>query len=321
MRTSASCFKYTPRVLTVAALTLACGLPGCGSRDEAAKSTTTSHPSVVYTTFYPTAYFTQRIAGDHVKIVNPCPADADPAFWEPDEKLIAEYQQAGLIVVNGASFEHWLTHANLPTARLVDTTAPLKDELIIIKDAFKHRHGPEGEHTHEGIDGHTWLDPINAKTQAGVIRDALIKTYPAHKDDFTKGYEALAADLDTLDQQLKGISAKLGNRALYCSHPAYNYVGRRYSWTLRTFHLIPDQVPDEATLSEVKTALSAQPSTIMLWEDGPDAPVAAIMTGLGFKNVVYAPCEALAETERAAGEDFLTVMRANIARLERALES
>ena len=50
---------------------------------------------VVYTTFYPTAYFTQRIAKDYAKVVCPVPEDEDAIFWEaykyPD--IIQKYQQ------------------------------------------------------------------------------------------------------------------------------------------------------------------------------------------------------------------------------------
>jgi len=275
---------------------------------------------VVYTTFYPTTYFTQRIAGDRAEIVCPCPADADPAFWMPDDETIAAYQQADLIIVNGASFEKWLGKATLPISRIVDTTKPLADELIVLKDAVRHTHGPSGEHSHEGIDGHTWLDPINAKTQAGEIEAALVERFPAHKEAFEQGYAALSKDLDALDARLRSLSEKISEQVLLCNHPAWNYVARRYGWQLKTFHLDPETMPGEEALNAIRTFLEDQPVTYMLWEAEPTAEIAGKMREeFELKSVVYSPGEALDKEQLEAGEDFLTVMRANVDRLEAAL--
>ena len=274
----------------------------------------------VYTTFYPTTYFTQRIAGDAVKITCAYPSDADPAFWTPDDETVTAFQGADLVVVNGASFEKGLSNVTLPESRLVDTAKPLAGELITLKDAVKHSHGPQGAHSHEGIDGHTWLDPINDKIQAEVIKKALIERLPNQAEKFEQGYAALAADLDAMDAGLKTLAGKLRDRILLCSHPAYNYVGRRYGWNLKTYHLDPEEMPSDATFIEIKNFLADHPARIMLWESEPAAEIADRMTKeLGLKNIVYSPCETLDKDEIAAGANFISVMNGNIQRLEAAL--
>ena len=274
----------------------------------------------VYTTFYPTTYFAQQIGTDAVKITCPYPVDADPAFWTPDDETVAAFQGADLIVVNGASFEKGLANITLPESRMVDTTKPLAAELIVLKGAVTHSHGPQGAHSHEGIDGHTWLDPVNAKIQAGEIKKALIERQPDHAERFEQGYAALAQKLDGLDARLKALAGKLGDRLLLCSHPAYNYVGRRYAWNLKTYHLDPEEMPADETFAEIKSYLAEHPATIMLWESEPTAEIAERMSReLGLKNAVFSPCETLDAEQIAAGEDFLTVMSGNILRLEAAL--
>jgi zinc transport system substrate-binding protein len=281
----------------------------------------TSQTPTVYTTFYPTTYFAQRIGGDRINVVNPCPAGEDPAFWMPDDQTIEAYQHADVIIVNGASFEKWVDKVTLPEARIVDTAKPFRDDFIVLKDAITHTHGPSGRHSHEGIDGHTWLDPINAKTQAGEIKDALAKRFPAHKEVFEQGYAALVKDLDALGTRLTALAGKLGDQMLLCSHPAYNYIGRRYGWQLKSFHLDPESMPDDATFNAINTYLEQQPARYMLWESEPTAEIAGRMKQeLGLESVVFSPCEALDSEQREAGEDFLTVMNENIDRLEEALE-
>ena len=56
-----------------------------------------SQKLTVYAVNYPLKYFTERIAGEHAKVVFPAPAEGDPAYWMPDAKTIAGYQKADLI--------------------------------------------------------------------------------------------------------------------------------------------------------------------------------------------------------------------------------
>jgi len=292
---------------------------GCEAEKPAAATAKAGGSPEVYTTFYPTTYFTQRIAGDKVNVACPCPAGTDPAYWMPDEKTIQAYQQADLIIINGASFEKWPGKAMLPPTRVVDTAKPLADEFIVLKDAVKHTHGPAGSHTHEGVDGHTWLDPVNAKTQASEIKKALIERFPKHKDAFEKGYAALATDLDALDASLKALSAKLGDQVLLNSHPAYNYLARRYGWKVKYFHLDPTEMPSDATFAKVKASVEQTHAKIMLWESEPTEDIAARFAALGLKNVVFSPCEGLDAEELRSGKDFMSVMRDNISRLGKSL--
>ncbi len=274
----------------------------------------------IYTTFYPTTYFAERIGAGSVAVVCPCPAGVDPAWWMPDDKIVQAYQQADLIIINGASFEKWLDKVTLPESRLVDTTRPLADEFIMLSDAVTHSHGPRGTHSHAGIDGHTWLDPVNAKIQAGQIKEALVKRLPDHRSTFEQGYAALASDLDALNSRLKALTANVADQTLLNSHPAYNYLARRYGWRVKYFHLDPATMPDSATLSEIGVFLEHQPAKYLLWESEPSAEIAARLREVhGLESIVWSPCESLEAKRIEDGEDFLSVMNANVDRLQKAL--
>jgi zinc transport system substrate-binding protein len=143
---------------------------------------------------------------------------------------------------------------------------------------------------------------------------------PDHAETFEQGYAALVKDLDALDARLKALTPKLSDRVVLCSHPAYNYVGRRYAWNLKTYHPDPETMPDDETSARIKSDLAEQPAQLMLWEAQPTDEIAARMsTELGLESVVYSPCEGLDSDQLAAGEDFLTVMNDNVDRLEKAL--
>jgi len=310
----------TPAVLTLALMTL--GIGACERKTDKPAAAAKAEPPTVYTTFYPTAFFAQRIAGDHARVVNPCPADADPAYWMPDDNTLAKYQAADLIVINGAEFEKWIAKASLPMAKVVDSTAPLKDELIKLDDVVKHSHGPMGEHTHTGTDGHTWLDPINAKTQAEQIKTALLKACPDQAEAIEANFTSLVADLDKLDARLNAVSKKIAAQPMIANHPAWNYLARRYDWTLKTFHLDPEEMPDDETIAEIKAYVAEQPARFILWEAQPTPEIETRFSEeLGLTSIVYTPGEAIEAEQSKAGEDFLTIMNANVDRLEKALEA
>lgn len=311
-----------PRPMPILLLILpALLLPAC-SGDEPDPTTATtattagsdSDTPTVYTTFYPVAYFTERIAGDAVNVELPLPDDADPIFYSPSPEQIERYQQADLIVTNGAHFEKWVEKTSLPPSRLVRSAEPFADNLIRYEEAVTHTHGPSGEHTHEGIDGHTWLDPNLAKQQAAAIRDALIDLLPDKREQFEQNYDRLAAVLDVLDGELRRLSDS-ADTPLLASHPAYNYLARRYGWNIHNLDLDPAAALSDEQLDEIEHIIEDHhPARIILWEERPlSATAERLESELGITSVVFSPCEMPPE----AG-DYLTVMNENIEHLRAA---
>lgn len=316
-------FLNTLRCAVLGAALLACCEKNTKNPEKPAEKTTTATKAavkggapVIYTTFYPTTYFAQRIAGDRARVVCPVPADADPIFWKPEARVIAAYQSADLIILNGAGYEKWVQTASLPESRVVDTATPLADRFITIEGPT-HSHGADGEHTHAGLDGHTWMDPLNAKAQAGVIRDELVKRIPGGAATFNAGYEALAKDLDALNDRLLAVSTRLSGTPLVCSHPAYNYLAARYRWSIRNVDFDPGEMPDDHGWAQLKDVLIGHPAKHMLWERAPSAAIAErLKSELGIESVEFSPCETMSEEDLKKGDDYLKVMNRNVERME-----
>ena len=288
---------------------------GCSSSE-------TSNPQrripEVRTTFYPTTYFARRIAGESAEVTCPLPADADPITWTPNAETISAYQQADLIVINGAGFEKWVAKVSLPPSKLIDTAAPLSDSLLRYNTAVTHSHGPAGKHDHTGVDGHTWLDPQNAKIQAAEIHKALTRLLPEHADKLNTNHAALAADLDAIDAAMQKLSGKLKGRTLLASHPAYNYPAGRYEWKITNLDLDPEIELSDENIANIRKQIEqiAPRPQLILWEQQPIAAVIGrLENDLGLTSVVFSPCE---QAPDAPG-DYLTVMRDNIKRLHAAI--
>lgn len=273
---------------------------------------------VVYTTFYPTTWMTERIAGERAEVICPVPPDADPIFWKPSRDEIAAYQAADLIIVNGAKFEKWVEMAELPMRTVVRTARGFKDQWIEFDSGVTHSHGPEGNHTHKGTDGHTWMDPVFAKQQGLEIVTRLERLLPEHAEELRGRFDALAAELDGLHDTLRALGQPGAGEALVASHPAYNYLARRMGWKVVSLDFDPEEMPTAEQFEDARRQLEAAGFRyrVILWEAAPTAEIArATEERLGLKSVEFAPCEMMSADDRAAGADYLSVMRENIARL------
>lgn len=262
---------------------------------------------------YPLQYFAQRMAGDAVEVKFLAPKDEDPAFWQPDERAIATFQGADLILMNGATYSKWADKVTLPEAKVVDTSTAFANNFILVTDAVSHSHGPEGEHSHNGTAFTTWIDFKQASLQAKAVRDALVKLVPSAKDNIEKNAEALVDELDALDDRMSALSRRMVNQPLVASHPVYHYLARRYGLNLRAVLWEPETVPDDEAMADLNATLAGHRARWMIWEGEPAKESVEKLDLIGIKSVVFDPCGNVPESG-----DFMTVMQANVKALETA---
>ncbi len=260
---------------------------------------------------YPLQYFAQRIAGDAVEVRFPAPKDEDPAFWQPDEATITAFQNADLILMNGATYSKWADKVTLPESKVVDTSAAFASNLIEVRDAATHSHGPGGQHSHNGIAFTTWIDFKQASLQAQAVSDALAKLVPAAKDAIAKNTEDLKGELGALDERMSVISRRLVQYPLVASHPVYHYLARRYGLDLKSVLWEPDTVLDAQALGDLNAALAGHRARWMIWEGEPSKENVDKLAALGLQSVVFDPCGNV-----PASGDFMTVMKANVEAME-----
>ena len=267
----------------------------------------------VYVVNYPLKYFAERIGGEHVKVVFPAPATVDPAYWMPEIKTISAYQQADLILLNGAGYAKWIYQVSLPQSKLVNTSAKFEEQYIRVKGAVSHSHGPGGQHAHEGVAFTTWIDFNLAAGQAKAIAVAFGRRRPQLKNTFEKKFADLKKDLLALDQSIKAIVSKNRNQPLIASHPVYDYFARRYGLNINSVHWEPDEIPSREQWMELQNMLKHHPTQWMIWEGTPLKEPVERLKSLGINSLVYDPC---GNTPQEG--DFLKIMHQNVENLQRA---
>ncbi len=268
---------------------------------------------VIVATNTPLAYFAMRIGGHHVQAEYPGPSGEDPAFWTPDDASIQLMQEADLILLNGASYEKWLSQISLPQAKMVDTSASFKDNFLQSGETTTHSHGPGGDHSHSGTAFTTWIDFSQAASQAQTICDALVQKSPEHASAFKEGLERLRSDLDALDQRMRSIASRIGKQPLLASHPVYQYWARRYPLNIKAVLWEPETLPTDEQWNEIKTILQSHPAKWMIWEGTPAPESVKKLDGMGIRSLVFDPCGG--PPDQAEG-DWLAVMKSNLDGLE-----
>lgn len=286
---------------------------GCSKKPDPNPAADPMQPAQtsIYAVNYPLSYFAERIAPADVRVVFPVPREIDPAFWKPSADAVREYQAASLILLNGAGYARWTSYATLPQAQIVVTADGCRDTYLRTERSVRHQHGPEGTHAHSDLAFTTWLDLRLAVCQASHIRDALIERMPTAKDSVSAGFETLARDLLDLDERLRNLGQALGNQPLLASHPVYQYFADAYGISIQSLHLEPDRELSDDDWKEVDAMLERERANWMLWEAPPLAATEARLRERGVTTVVVDPAG-----QSPSEGDFISVMRANVARLE-----
>jgi len=300
-------------------LALMLGQSGCSGTPDASteKQDVLSGGTIsVYVTNYPLAYFARRIGGEHVEVHFPAPADEDPAHWMPDPETIGKYQQADLILLNGAGYAQWVQSATLPRSKLCNTSSAFAEDYIALEDQSTHSHGPEGKHAHGPTAFTIWLDPTLAVKQADAVHASLAKLQPENADAFAKNFDALKADLEALDRQITDIVGRASDRPVIFSHPVYQYFQRRYGLNAKSIHWEPDEMPTAAMWKELAELRVKHPAKWMIWEGEPRQETKAKLAELGIDSVTFAP-----SANMPAEGDFLDVQRRNIENLGRVFSA
>ncbi|HYF34514.1 MAG TPA: metal ABC transporter substrate-binding protein [Prosthecobacter sp.] len=262
---------------------------------------------------YPLQYFAERIGGDAVTVKFPAPGDEDPAFWQPDDAAIAQYQAADVILMNGATYSKWAEKVTLPAMKVVDTSKGFAKAFIEIPASTTHSHGPGGEHSHSGTAFTTWIDFQQAIQQAEAVANALKAAKPDSAGAVDANFQALKADLEGLDARLVAVGKRIAGAPLMASHPVYHYFARRYGLNLKSVLWEPETVPDDKAMEELKSILTNHSAKHMICEGEPAKESVTKLDALGIKSVVFDPCGNVPESG-----DFLTVMKANVEGLEKA---
>ncbi|OYX42813.1 MAG: hypothetical protein B7Z02_10845 [Rhodobacterales bacterium 32-67-9] len=138
-----------------------------------------------------------------------------------------------------------------------------------------------GEHDHDGLDPHAWLDPDNAALWIGRISDALVDLDPGNAVTYRANASLAQTRIETLDRALHDRLASAKAAGLMTAHDAYGYFADHYGLTIVDSLAAGDAAtPGAAHLAELRAALEGGAVACIFPEAARDpAPVVALAEG------------------------------------------
>ncbi len=282
-------------------------LTGCGATHDNGLS--------VVASFYPLQYVAQRVAGDQVDVVNLTSPGMEPHDTELTVSQTAEVVDAEVIVYL-SGFQPAVDDAlgQAPDADTVDAADTA--ELIPLSDDAPS--DSEGVGEGDQADPHFWLDPTRLSAVAGEVADALAAADPDHAQLYAHNASDLEHDLQVLDADLRHGLADCARDTVVVSHNAFQYFGIRYGLhMLAIAGLSPDAEPTPEHIAELQDLITTDGITTVFSETLASPKMAdTLSSDLGLTTAVLDPIEGLSDA--TADEDYLSLMRANLAALQKA---
>jgi zinc transport system substrate-binding protein len=275
-------------LISVAALGLALAASACGESDSAASAGATD----VVAGLYPLAFAAEQVGGRDVAVRNLTAAGAEPHDLELTPRDVEAILDADLALYVGEGFQPAVEEA------VASSDVPAVDVL----DGLDLREG----------DAHVWLDPLRFAQVVERIGAALGRDEAARE---------LAARLRALDQEFRTGLAGCRRHELVTTHDAFGYLAERYG--LETIPITgnsPEAEPSPRDLEAVAELVEERRVTTVFTETLVSPEIAeTVAREAGAGTADLNPLEGLTEEEVERGEDYFSVMEANLAALREGL--
>ena len=281
----------------VGALLVTAPLSGC-----AALSGADTAGTQVAAAFYPLQFVAQRVAGDHATVADLTQPGKEPHDLELTIKETAVVANADLLV-HERGFQPAVDDAIAENAT---------GEVIDAASVVDLRSFDDGS-----VDPHFWQDPLRLAEVGDAVADRLADLDPEHAADFAANAADLRADLASLDDAYVQGLQDCERTTVVVSHDAFGYL-EKYGLEMEPIAgLSPDAEPTPADLGRLQALITADGVTTVFSERLVSPRLAESLAGdLGITTAVLDPVEGL--STESADDDYLTLMRANLAALETA---
>jgi len=276
-------------ILALGAVVLGELAAGCGGNESDSAAGTR-----VVAAFYPLAFLAERI-DPTADVTNVTPAGAEPHDIELSARDIERVHEADVVLYLGRGFQPALEDAVAGQDGAVDL---LQGAALI-----------GGE---ENADPHVWLDPMRFAAMARRVATAMGR--PAAADP-------LVADLERLDREFRTGLAHCERRELVTSHAAFGYLARAYGLTqVPLTGVVPEAEPSARDIEALVREVEHTGATAVFFEPLVSPRLAdTVAREAGVETAELDPLEGLTDDEVSAGDDYFSVMRANLAALRKAL--
>lgn len=177
-------------------------------------------------------------------------------------------------------------------------------------------------HDHGGVDPHTWVSPKSALIMAENVKNSFVQVDEANRDAYEANYAALKGKLTELDNQFTEQLSTTDRKEIVTSHQAFGYLSRDYGLTeLSIMGLSPDAEPRAQDLKNIAKFVEEHGVKYIFFEELVSPELAQTLAREAkIDTLVLNPIEGLTPEQEARGENFISLMEANLQNLMKALQ-
>ena len=154
----------------------------------------------------------------------------DPHDYQPTTGDIAVFDQADLVVVNGADYDHWASDA-LANVDPQPTLVDVADVVGIEEGHSEEGHSEDEEEEHGAVDPHLWYSPDHVQEAAAVITSTLQELDPDAADYFTEQATAWTAQLQPYLDEVAALEASAGGKTYAATETVFDYMAQAVGLT------------------------------------------------------------------------------------------
>ena len=277
-----ACYGATVRPVVVVFVLLALvGVGGCtrAQRDRG---------QTVVASFYPLAWAAEQVGANRYEVLNLTQPGAEPHDLELSPSDVSAIRTAKLVVYLSGGFQP------------------------AVEDAVEQRDGRSLDVLDGDTDPHIWLDPVRFALAVEEIARALGEGASA---------APVARELRQLDAEYYAGLAHCARRVLVTTHASFGRLAARYGLTqLALAGRSPEVEPSPRELERIVEQIRRSGATRVFAEPLISSRLAeTVAREAGVEVATLDPLEGLSEERLAAGEDYVSVMRSNLATLREAL--
>ncbi|UYM05775.1 metal ABC transporter substrate-binding protein [Solicola gregarius] len=295
-----------PLPLLLAAVAPVLLLTACGGDADSASGTR------VVASFYPFAYVAEQVGGDAVDVENLTSPGAEPHDIELAPKQVAAVQDADLAIFE-TGFQPAVDDA-VDQADLSDDARLDVADVVTLHEAEEGEHEHEGEegHDHGSLDPHVWLDPNNMIAITEAAADHLSDADPDHAKEFAKNAKAFTDELRGLDRAYEKGLANCERSTIVTSHDAFGYLAARYGLEqVGIAGLDPSTEPSPEQLADITDLVREDGITTIFTEELVSPAVAeTVADETGADVATLDPIEGLSDD--TADETYVSLMKQNL---------
>lgn len=311
---------------TAATAGMLCITAACGSdSDEPQAAPPPPELPVIVTNFYPVQWLASQLVGDRAEVISLTPPGTEPHDLALTADALKALGRADVVLYLGDDFQPDVERAvgdlDGSTAAVDLLGAPGVD-LIEVEDSGEdaHAHDHAHDHAHEK-DPHVWLSPVEMEAMGNAAAATITAAVPDLAGQVGDALPKLRTTLADLDADYRSGLANCASRILVTSHAAFGYLANEYDLEqVPIAGLSPEDEPDPQTLQSIVDVVNQRDVGTVFFEDAlPDDLARTVADETGAELSLLSALEFDPGTSLAPGEDYVTVMRANLHRIEEGL--